>query len=135
MNAHDGAAAGIIAKAKKLLAARDGEQAAALLLEEGYIARSQPEIQAAYLELIPPNATLREMLDTIYVGLDAANVAVRRKTILGLAREFSKETVRNNVRWMRDPRASDPIIKATADPDRTVSERALGTLMRLVSRF
>jgi hypothetical protein len=43
-----------IAAAKSLLASNSADSAATLLLEEGYIRRSQPAIQAAYLELIPP---------------------------------------------------------------------------------
>jgi HEAT repeat protein len=39
------------------------------------------------------------------------------------------------VRWMRDPRAVDPVIKATEDSDPVVRARALGALMRLVNRF
>lgn len=124
-----------IAAAGELLASKDSDAAAKLLLEEGFIKRSEPAIQAAYRELIPPGKTLREMLSSIYEGLDDSKVAVRRKVSMQIAREFSRTTVRDNVRWMRDPRAVDPLIEAMEDRDAVVRERALGALMRLVNRF
>jgi hypothetical protein len=124
-----------IAAAKALLASKDADAAAKLLLEEGFIKRSQPEIQAAYLDLIPPGKTLREMLSSVYRGLDDPKVAVRRKVSMQLARELSRTAVRDNVRWMRDPRAVDPLIDAMEDSDSVVRERVLGALMRLVNRF
>jgi hypothetical protein len=125
----------VISAARRLLADGEVDQARTLLLEEGYMRRSQPGLQAAYLELIPPTPTLRDVLATLYQGIDDPTPAVRRRTVTRISAELSRTALRDNVRWMQDPRAVDPLITAAADTDAVVRERALGALMRLVSRY
>jgi HEAT repeat protein len=125
----------VIASAKRLVAADMIAEAQNLLLEEGYVKRLEPAIQKAYLRLVPVSPTLREMLDEVYRDLDDPSPDVRFKAVTKIAREFNKERLRDKTRWMRDPRASEPLIKAADDPDTRVSERALGTLARLVCKY
>jgi HEAT repeat protein len=125
----------VIALAKKLLAAGKTEEAQSLLLDEGYVRRLEPAIQKAYLRLIPVGATLRAVLDEMYRGLTDSDPKVRLKAATQIAREFNKTYLRDKVRWMRDPRASGPLIDAAHDPDGKVSERALGALSRLVCKY
>jgi HEAT repeat protein len=125
----------IIASAKRLLDNGTLDEAQNLLLDEGYVKRLEPLIQKAYVQLIPVNPTLREVLDEIYQGLNDPSPKIRFNAVTKLLREFAKERLRGNVRWMRDPRASEPIIRAVSDPDSKVSQRALRTLSRLVCQY
>ncbi len=118
-----------------MLARGNVREAHDLLLDEGYVERLQPEVQEAFLKLVPINPTLRAMLDGVYQELDASTRDVRFKALTQLAREFAREHLRDNVRWMRDPRASEPLIKAVFDPDRKIYDRALIVLSRLVCKY
>lgn len=125
----------IIASAQKLFASGETAEAQSLLLDEGYVKRSVPRIQEAYLTLIPASPTLQAMLDEVYRDLDDPSPKVRLNAATTLSREFSKEILRDNVRWMRDPRASEPLFDAVDDPDPKVSERALNALANLVCSY
>lgn len=124
-----------IGLAKKMMDFGKLDEVQGLLLDEGFVKRLDPTIQEAYFKLIPINPTLREMLDEVYVGLNDPSQKIRFKAVTQLLREFAKERLRGNFRWMRDPRASDPIIKAVSDPDSKVSQRALRALSRLVCQY
>jgi HEAT repeat protein len=124
-----------IATARALLAEGKASDAQNLLLEEGYVKRLEPATQQAYLTLIPVNPTLQQLLDEVYPKLSDPSPKVRLDAATKLSREFSKEVPRDNVRWMRDPRASEPVIAAVSDADPKVSERAVGALARLVCRY
>jgi HEAT repeat protein len=124
-----------ISSAQQLLADGKVTDAQNLLLDEGYVKRLDPSIQEAYLALIPINPTLQVMLDEVYRGLDDPSPKVRFDAAMKLSREFSKERLRDNIRWMRDPRASEPLMSAARDPDRKVAERALGALARLICSY
>jgi HEAT repeat protein len=125
----------IINSARELLAAGKTDDARELLLENGYVTRSEPTIQKAYLHLVPVSATLRAVLDEVYVGLGDRDPKVRFDAASKLVRECTKAYPRDNVRWMRDPRASEPLIHAVQDPDTKVSERALRALSCLVCKY
>jgi HEAT repeat protein len=125
----------VIASAKRLLEQGRPAEARDLLLDEGYVKRLEPAIQRAYQELIPVHPTLREVLDDLYVGLGDPAAGVRFDAATKLAREFAKVHLRGNVRWMRDPRASGPIIQAVFDADDKVARRALRALSLLVWKY
>jgi HEAT repeat protein len=127
--------AAIIAQAKKLLAEGKQDEAHDLLLDEGYVLRSEPTIQKAFLKLTPIRPTLQTLLDERYRGLYSVDSKVRFKAIASVNSELCRQTLRNNVFWMRDPRAADPIIKALSDPDAKVAERAWITAAHLVNYF
>ena len=128
-------AEGVVDAALALLGAGKVDDAREFLLDEGYIKRLVPEIQAAYMELIPIHPTLRAMLEEVYPGLDDPDPKVRFDTASRLSRDFSKATLRDNVRWMRDPRASQPLIDAALAPDPKVAGRAVLALARLVTKY
>jgi HEAT repeat protein len=125
----------IIASAKKLLASGRVHEAHNLLLDEGYVNRLQTKIQQAFLTLIPIDPTLKAMLDGVYQDLADPRPDVRFKALTQLAREFAREHLRDKVRWMRDPRASEPIIKAALDSNRKIYDRALIVLLRLTCKY
>jgi hypothetical protein len=125
----------VIRSAAQMLADGAMHEAQELLLVEGYIKRLEPSIQEAYLRMIPIGPVLGEMLGEAYPGLSDPDPRIRSKSITSLLREFAKEKLRGNTRWMRDPRASEPIIEAVKDDDRKVAQRALRALSRLVCRY
>jgi HEAT repeat protein len=110
----------IIKTAKKFLADGNVARARDLLLDEGYVKRLDPEIQKAFLRLIPASTTLRTMLAEVYKGIANRNPDIRLDAITKLTREFSRATLRDKARWMRDPR---------------VSARALAALSKLVGKY
>jgi hypothetical protein len=101
----------IIARAETLLKGGKVDDARELLLEEGYVLRSEPKIQSVFLERIPILGTLRKILDERYRSIDDDDPKVRFKSLSAVNRELCRQTLRDNVFWMRDPRAADPIIK------------------------
>lgn len=122
----------VVAAARGLLADGAAAEAADLLLNEGYVRRLDLVIQRAYLELVPVTPTLRAVLDETYRGLDHPDPKTRFAAATKISRELSKATLRDNVLWMRDPRASEPLFTAVRDVDRKVSERAFTALTRLL---
>jgi hypothetical protein len=122
----------VVAAAHGLLADGATAEAADLLLNEGYVRRLDLVIQRAYLELVPVTPTLRAVLDGPYRGLDDPDPKTRFAAATRISRELSKATLRDNVLWMRDPRASEPLLTAVRDVDRKVSERAFAALTRLL---
>jgi HEAT repeat protein len=125
----------ILRSATRLLADGRMDDARELLLVEGYIKRSHPAIQRAYPRLLPEVPTLRTMLTEVYSHLDDPNPKVRLDAATKVYRECAKVYPRDNVRWMRDPRATEPLIKAARDPDSRVSERAVKALSCLVCSY
>ncbi|MGB0911753.1 MAG: HEAT repeat domain-containing protein [Nitrospirales bacterium] len=125
----------VICSAKKLVMSGKIDEAQNLLLDEGYVKRLELTIQKAYLQLIPIGSTLHDMLEEVYKGLDDSHQNIRFKALTQLTREFAQACPRNNVRWMRDPRASEPIIKAALDPNRKIFDRALIALSTLVCKY
>lgn len=125
----------VIDAAERLLAQGKTDEGRELLLNRGYVVRSEPLIQKAYVRLVPVGVTLQAVLDEVYPGLDDPSPKVQFDAATTLAREFTKTYPRDKVRWMRDPRASEPLIRVVQDADPKVSARALRALSCLVCRY
>ncbi|MBN1800128.1 MAG: HEAT repeat domain-containing protein [Candidatus Lokiarchaeota archaeon] len=125
----------IISTARNLYSEGKQGEARELLLKEGYIKKLEEHIQEEFLVLIPISKTLKIELDETYIKLNNSDPKVRFKAANKLLYDFSKEKIRDNIAWMRDPRAIDPLIKMVSDPDLKVSRRALKALSRLVGRY
>jgi hypothetical protein len=125
----------IVQEARRLLDHGQGLEARELLLRKGFIKALQPEIQAAFMSLIPPSPTLRKMLDGPYRDLQSETAATRLRGLIHIAREIASDSPLDGVRWMRHPRASQPLIERLSDTDQEVAAQALLVLTRLVWRY
>jgi HEAT repeat protein len=128
--------ADVVAQASLLLKEDQRHEAQELLLVEGFVKRADPTIQTAYLEMIPASPTLLEIQAESYDYLQDADAKVRLKAVTRIARECARVYPRNSVRWMRDPRATEPLMQtAVNDPDRKVAEKALLALGRILCSY
>jgi hypothetical protein len=125
----------IVQEARRLLDHGQGREARELLLRKGFIKASQPEIQAAFMSLIPPSPTLRKMLDGPYRDLQSETATTRLRGLVHIAREIASDSPLDGVRWMRHPHASQPLIERLSDTDKEVAVQALLVLTRLVWRY
>ena len=125
-----------LAQARRLLAEGRLDEARELLLIEAFVKRDEPELQTAYLELIPPTPTLLEIQAESYDDLRDPDVKVRLKAATRITRECTKVYPRHSVRWMRDPRATAPLMQAAAsDPDAKVADKALQALTCILCSY
>jgi hypothetical protein len=125
----------VIAKARALIENGQEDDARDLLLDEGYIQRSDAKIQKAFVELVPISKTLATILEERYRGIDDDDPKIRFRAVAAVNRELCRQTLRNNVFWMRDPRAVDPLAHAATDRDAKVLERALIAVAHVVAYF
>jgi hypothetical protein len=125
-----------LAQVGRLLAEGRLDDARELLLVEAYVKRDEPTLQAAYLELIPPTPTLLEIQAESYDDLRDPDPKVRLKAATRITRECTKVYPRHSVRWMRDPRATAPLIQAAAsDPDAKVADKTLLALSCILCSY
>jgi hypothetical protein len=125
-----------LTQASRLLAEGRLDEARELLLVEAYVKRDEPTLQATYLNLIPPTPTLLEIQAESYDDLRNPDAKVRLKAATRITRECSKVYPRHSVRWMRDPRATAPLMQsATSDPDAKVADKTLHALACILCAY
>lgn len=125
-----------LAQARRLLTEGRLDDARELLLVEAYVKRDEPTLQAAYLKLIPPTPTLLEIQAESYNDLRDPDAKVRLKAATRITRECTKVYPRHSVRWMRDPRATAPLMQsATGDPDAKVADKTLHALACILCSY
>jgi len=105
------------------------------MLRQGFIEAEQPEVQRAYGQLIPPSERLAERLRGELADVSAPDSRVRNAALTMLAREVFKEYSAQLKEWLADPRTTDALLGALADPDPHVAEKAAGILSVIVSRY
>lgn len=125
----------LLAEVARLQSAGQHDAGRERLLDEAFVERSHPVLQARFVDMFPIGAVLADVLATVYQGIDDPDPKRRFAAATAIAKELGKERLRDNTRWMRDPRATDPLIRACRDSDSKVAERALGTLARIVGRY
>lgn len=124
-----------IQRARALVSAGEREAAKELLLREGFIEADEPQVQRAYGDLIPPGERLAEKLRGVLANLSAPEPKVRAAAAEALAREVFKEFSTHLKEWLADPRTTDLLLAALADPDPKVAEKVAGVLSVIVSRY
>jgi HEAT repeat protein len=124
----------VVARAKQLVASKKIDEARKLLLDEGFVQRSDRAVQAAYLELIPP-ADAKPELNEPLRRLASSDPDVRYKAIQAISREMFQESSIPRQAWASDPRVTTVLIDALEDEDKRVVEEAAGVLAVIVGRY
>ena len=106
------------------------------LLIEAFIERDDRKKQAAFLKQVPLTPTLERILNQLYPPLTEGDAKDRLKAAMRLWREQNKVYLADRIRWMRDPRATKPLIELCHnESDPKVLARLLGTLNGMLLRF
>ncbi len=129
------AKANAVTKAEQLVAQERLAEAREMLLDAGYVARLDPEAQAAYEKLIPAGETLKKHLAGAFDQLRASGAPARLKAAKWLSREALKAYSRDRKEWMGDPRATGPLIAALDDEDQKVVAEAATALAMIIVRY
>lgn len=120
-------AALVIQKAEKLLEQGHQTDAKDLLLNEGFVKRLNPDIQKAYLTLIPESEELLREKKTSLEELFSPNVNKRIKASSYIFKEGRREFAHSRA-WLGDPRTIDLLFAALQDKEPKVIENITGAL-------
>jgi HEAT repeat protein len=106
------------------------------LLIEAFIKGDDQKKQAAFLMQVPLTPTLERILNQLYPPLTEGDAKDRLKAAMRLWREQNRVYLADRIRWMRDPRATGPLIDlCQSESDPKVLARLLGTLNGMLLRF
>jgi hypothetical protein len=125
----------LISKAKELVAKGEADKARDLLLEEGFTARLDPEIQAVYPHVILPSKQLQDLLDGPLKLLKDKSPTARYRGADMICKEALKEYSVHRKISLGDPRTTGPLIEALDDTDPKVVEKAAAALGAILRRY
>jgi HEAT repeat protein len=123
-----------IKRAKKLVDLGKIEEARDILLAAGFVSGEDATVQREFVKLIPPSEALAEHRDVL-ARVSARTPAARYKALHAIAREVYKETSTYLKSWLADPRTTDVLIAAAADPDPKVAQEAACVLYIVLDRY
>jgi len=125
----------IIAQARGLLSEGKTADAKNLLLEKGYIEKSDAEIQKRFAELIPESPELSKEKQESLKKLFDADSKVRAKAADFIHRQALKSNHKLIESWQKDPRTIDILFDALADENPKVVAETTGALGAIARRY